>query len=69
MLEKRRLKMLDYIEDDIIICFMCEDRLIFGEQYRNIDEGIVCSIHCNNEYLGIDKSISELIDIHREQAF
>ncbi len=61
--------MLSHIEEDVIICFICDERLIFGQQHRDIDEGIVCSQECDNKYLGLDASLKQLIDIHREQAF
>ncbi len=61
--------MLDYIEEDVIICYMCDKRLIFGDHHRNIDEGIVCSQECDNKYLCLDASLKQLIDIHRQEAF
>ena len=60
--------MLDYIEEDVILCYMCDERLIFGQQHRDIDEGIVCSQECDDKYLTLDEAAKQLIEIHRQEA-
>jgi hypothetical protein len=59
---------LDFVEEDVITCHECEDRLVFGEQYRDVKEGVICSLFCYNEYLAIDKTIDELKEIHKREA-
>ena len=42
--------------------------MLVDSDTKEVDEGVICSEDCFNEYLMLDKSLEQLIETHQPEA-